>query len=298
MEEPKLIIEEEKPLRELYFQLSQNKGALIGLYIIIFALIIAIIGPLIAPWDPYAAPRDMDLNLSLSPAWADGGQFRFFLGTDDIGRDVLSRLLYGTRISIGVAFLVVLFSTVTGTFIGLISGYVGKKLDIVVMRFVDIIMAMPSILLALVIVAVLGRTLTNTAIAVSLVGLPRFIRIARAAVMTEKNKQYVTASKSFGASHFRILFVNILPNCAAPLTVQATLAFSDGILDIAALGFLGLGVQGTTPEWGKMLADAREHMEAAPWMVTLPGLCILIVVLGFNLLGDGLRDALDPRLKK
>ena len=166
------------------------------------------------------------------------------------------------------------------------------------MRFIDIVMAFPSILLAITVVSVMGPGISNAIIAVAIVAVPSFTRIVRASVMAERNKQYVMASRTFGASNLRIMFFEILPNCLAPLIVQATLGFSDGILNAAALGFLGLGAQPPTPEWGTMLADARPFIESSPWMVTLPGLCILFSVLGFNLFGDGLRDALDPRLKK
>jgi ABC-type dipeptide/oligopeptide/nickel transport system permease subunit len=215
-----------------------------------------------------------------------------------VGRDLLSRLIGGARISLGIGFLVVLLSASIGTFLGLLAGYFGGKLDQVIMRLVDIRMALPSMLLAIVVVAILGPGLANTIIAVSTASLPSFIRLVRASVLAEKSKPYVTASQTFGASHMRQMFINILPNCMAPLIVQASLGFSDGILDAAALGFLGLGAQPPTPEWGTMLADSRAFIESNPWLVTLPGLCILLIVLGFNLFGDGLRDALDPRLKK
>jgi peptide/nickel transport system permease protein/dipeptide transport system permease protein len=166
------------------------------------------------------------------------------------------------------------------------------------MRLTDLIMSLPSILFAIVIVAVLGPGITNAIIAVAVVAVPNFIRIIRAQVMVEKNRQYVFAAKLFGAGNFRVMFVEILPNCMAPLIVQASLGFSDGILNCAALGFLGLGAQAPMSEWGTMLSDARSFIESSPWMVTLPGVCILVTVLSFNLLGDGLRDALDPRLKK
>jgi len=196
-----------------------------------------------------------------------------------------------------IGFFVVLVSMTIGTFLGLISGYFEGKVDKLIMGVVDIIMSFPSILLAIIVVAVLGPGITNAILAVSVVSIPSFTRIVRSSVLVEKNKDYVQAAISFGAKDFRILFKEILPNCMAPLIVQATLCFSDGILNTAALGFLGLGAQPPLPEWGIMLSDARAYIESAPWMVTLPGLCILALVLGFNLFGDGLRDALDPKLK-
>jgi peptide/nickel transport system permease protein/dipeptide transport system permease protein len=215
-----------------------------------------------------------------------------------LGRDILSRLLYGSRISLSVGLSVVVLSLISGTLLGVVAGFYGGFLDRIIMRLTDLIMSLPSILFAIVIVAVLGPGIMNAIIAVSIVAVPNFIRIIRAQVMVEKNRQYVYAAKLFGASNFRIMFVEILPNCMAPLIVQASLGFSDGILNCAALGFLGLGAQAPMPEWGTMLSDARSFIESSPLMVTLPGLCILVIVLSFNLLGDGLRDALDPRLKK
>ena len=283
------------PLREFWYFFRQNRGAVIGLGVILVFVLLAALAPWIAPHDP---TQIFPEALRLPPIWKPGGSARFLLGSDDVGRDFLSRLLFGTRISLGIGFLVVLFSATLGTVLGLLAGYHGGRLDQLIMRLVDIRMALPSILMAIVVVSVLGPSLLNTILAVSTVALPNFIRLVRASVVAEKGKQYVIASRSFGASAFRQMFINILPNCMAPLIVQATLGFSDGILDAAALGFLGLGAQPPTPEWGTMLADARPFIESAPWMVTLPGLCILVVVLGFNILGDGLRDALDPRLKK
>lgn len=280
---------------ELYYELKKNRGAMIGIYIIVISLIIAFSAPLIAPHNPTEVFPEA---LRLPPSFIDGGKPGFFFGTDDIGRDLLSRLIYGSRISLSVGFSVVVLSLITGTLLGVISGFYGGMIDRVIMRLTDLIMSLPSILFAIVIVAVLGPGITNAIVAVSVVAVPNFIRIIRAQVMVEKNRQYVSAAKLFGAGNFRIMFREILPNCMAPLIVQASLGFSDGILNVAALGFLGLGAQAPMSEWGTMLSDARSYIESSPWMVTLPGLCILLTVLSFNLLGDGLRDALDPRLKK
>ncbi|OUR96671.1 diguanylate cyclase [Halobacteriovorax marinus] len=291
------VIEEkmEHPLVEFWGQFSQNKGAVFGLAIIVLFSFLALFAPLIAPFDP----TNIDpTNLRVPPIFSSGGAPQYFFGTDDVGRDILSRLIYGAQISMLIGFFVVVISASIGTFLGLVSGYYGGKVDRLVMRFIDILMAFPSILLAIVVVSVMGPGISNAVIAVAIVAIPGFTRIVRASVMAEKKKQYVMASKTFGAGSFRIMFSEILPNCMAPLIVQGTLGFSDGILNAAALGFLGLGAQAPTPEWGIMLADARPFIESSPWMVTLPGLCILLVVLGFNLFGDGLRDALDPRLKR
>ncbi len=281
--------------KELFFELKKNKGSLIGIILIILATLIALMAPVLAPHDPTAVYTDA---LRLPPSFVEGGNSLFPLGTDDLGRDLLSRLIYGSRISLSVGFMVVILSLIAGTILGVFAGYYGGFVDKTIMRITDLIMSLPSILFAIVIVAVLGPGISNAIVAVSVVAIPNFVRIIRAQVMVEKNRQYVSAAKLYGAGHFRLMFIEILPNCLAPLIVQATLGFSDGILNCAALGFLGLGAQAPMAEWGTMLSDARSFIESSPWMVTLPGLCILIVVLSFNLLGDGLRDALDPRLKK
>lgn len=279
--------------RDLWKDIRKNKGALTGFLFILFFLILGILAPWIAPYSPEEV---IDGALRLPPN-SYFQNYYFFFGTDDIGRDLLSRLLHGSRVSLMVGFSVVLISASTGTILGLLSGYFGGWTDRLISRAMDFIMALPSVLFAIVIVAVLGPGLVNAVVAVSIVALPNFTRLIRAQVMAEKNKQYVQAARLYGASHLRILFKEILPNCVAPLIVQGSLGFSDGVLNCAALGFLGLGAQAPTPEWGTMLSDARSFLESNPWMVNLPGLCILIVVLSFNLLGDGLRDALDPRLK-
>lgn len=282
-------------LSDLFFELKKNKGALAGIIVIFFATLIALLAPFIAPHDPTTIYAEF---LRLPPRFVAGGNPQFFLGTDDLGRDLLSRLIFGSRISLSVGFMVVVLSLISGTFLGVIAGFYGGFIDKSIMRLTDLIMSLPSILFAIVIVAILGPGITNAIVAVSIVAVPNFIRIIRAQVMVEKSKQYVSAARLFGASSLRLMFLEILPNCTAPLIVQASLGFSDGILNAAALGFLGLGAQAPMSEWGTMLSDARSFIESSPWMVTLPGLCILVVVLSFNLLGDGLRDALDPRLKK
>ena len=282
------------PLKEFWHFFSQNRGAVIGLVLILIFTLIALLADFISPHDPTQLFTD---HLRVAPIWVDGN-WQFILGTDDLGRDVLSRLIHGARISLSVGFLVVCFSATTGATLGLIAGYSSGFLDQVIMRFTDILMAWPSVLLAIIVASLLGPSLFNAIVAVSVVAIPSFIRVARASVLTERNKQYVIAVKSFGSSHFRVLILNILPNCIAPLIVQAALSFSDGILNVAALGFLGFGAQPPVAEWGTMLSDARSFIQTSPYLVTLPGLCILIVVLAFNLLGDGLRDSFDPKLKR
>lgn len=282
-------------MKEFLYYFKQNRGAVGGAALIILFALVAFLAPLIAPHNPTEVFSELNL---VPPFWHSTAVKGHLLGTDDIGRDLFSRLVYGARVSLGVGALVVVFSTVFGAAIGLFAGYVGGWVDKIIMRLMDILMALPSILLAVVVVSVLGPSLFNAIVAVSIVSLPNFVRIVRAQVLQEKQKTYVMALRSFGASPMRIALGNIFPNCLAPLIVQATLGFSDGILNAAALGFLGLGAQPPTPEWGTMLADSRQFIESAPYLVTLPGVCILVVVLSFNLFGDGLRDALDPRLKR
>ncbi len=271
----------------------QNKAAFLGFIILLGFILVALLAPLLSPYPP---DQIFHGNYNLPPVWA-GGVSEHLMGTDDIGRDVYSRLIFGSRISLIAGFLVVLLSMFVGVSLGLIAGFMGSWVDQVIMRFVDILMTLPSILLAIVIVAILGPNLQNGIIAVSIVYLPNYIRVVRGAVMAEKKKSYIEACQCFGAGPWRQLVLNILPNCMAPIIVLASLGFSEGILNVAALGFLGLGAQPPTPEWGVMLADAKSFIETSPWLVSLPGLCILIVVLSFNMLGDGLRDALDPKLK-
>ena len=282
-------------LAEFWFYFSENKGAVVGLVVFAIVVLVALTAPLIAPHSAILQNRDA---LLLPPAWQDGGQWRYFLGTDAVGRDVLSRIIYGSQYSLFIGVVVVIVAVSAGISIGLIAGYVGGWVDTVIMRVMDIILAFPSLLLALVLVAVLGPGLTNAMIAIALVLQPHFVRLTRASVMAEKQREYVTAARVVGASPIRLMVVTILPNCLGPLIVQATLSFSNAILDAAALGFLGMGAQPPTPEWGTMLAEAREFILRAWWVVTFPGLAILVTVLAINLIGDGLRDALDPKMKR
>lgn len=283
------------PIKEFWYYFIENKGAVAGLFYIIFIVILALGANFIAPHDPLEQYRDAILQ---PPAWLEGGSWTYPLGTDDVGRDILSRLIYGARLSLFVGCLVVTLSLVIGILIGITSGYIGGYFETLVMRLMDIMLAMPSILLAMAIVTILGPSLKNAILAIAIVVLPHYVRLTRASVLGEKPKDYVTASRVCGAGPLRLMFFSILPNCMAPLIVQATLGFSTAILDAAALGFLGLGAQPPTPEWGAMLANALQFIQRAWWVVTFPGLAILLTVLAFNLAGDGLRDALDPKLKR
>jgi dipeptide transport system permease protein len=283
------------PLRELWDDFSNNKGAVAGLAIVLLVLLMATFAPLIAPY----SPNETDASVFLTPpAWAAAGSSAHWLGTDAIGRDILSRLIHGARLSLAIGLAVVALSVVVGTVLGLTAGYFRGIFEIAVMRLMDIILTLPSLLLAIVIVAILGPGLMNAMLAVAIVVLPHYVRITRAAVISEMSRDYVTAARMNGAGHLRLMFNEVLPNCMAPLIVQTSLGISAAILDAAALGFLGLGAQPPSPEWGTMLADAREFVLRAWWVVTFPGLAILITVLAFNLLGDGLRDAFDPKLKR
>ncbi|HVY21353.1 MAG TPA: ABC transporter permease subunit [Bauldia sp.] len=282
-------------IRETWGYFSESRGAVVGLVVFALLVLMAIFAPLIAPYDPTQQYRDAFLR---PPFWQEGGSWQFILGTDAIGRDMLSRIIFGARTSLLIGAVVVTLAMTSGVVLGLIAGYARGVVDTTIMRVMDLILAFPSLLLALVLVAIIGPGLFNAMLAVALVIQPHFARLARASVMAEKRKEYVTAARVGGAGHFRLMFVTILPNCLAPLIVQATLSFSNAILEAAALGFLGLGAQPPTPEWGTMLADAREFILTAWWVVTLPGIAILVTVLSINLVGDGLRDALDPKMKR
>ncbi|CAH2397745.1 ABC transporter permease subunit [Mesorhizobium ventifaucium] len=285
----------QRAFTEFWHYYSMNTGAVIGLVVFTALVLVAIFAPLVAPHSPDEQFRDA---LLAPPAWQEGGKSMFLLGTDAVGRDMLSRLIFGARFSLFIGLVVVVFSLTSGIVLGVLAGYFRGWVDTLIMRVMDVILAFPSLLLALVLVAILGPGLFNAMLAIALVLQPHFARLTRAAVMAEKNREYVISAKVAGASHLRLMLKTILPNCMAPLIVQATLSFSNAILEAAALGFLGVGAQPPTPEWGTMLATAREFILRAPWVVTFPGLAILITVLAINLIGDGLRDAFDPKLKR
>ena len=282
-------------LREFWHYFSVNKGAVIGLWVFLITVLIAIFAPLLAP---HSAEQVFAKSILVPPIWQEGGSSAFILGTDAVGRDMLSRLIHGARFSLAIGLVVVTIAMISGVTLGVIAGYFRGPVDAVIMRVMDIILAFPSLLLALVLVSILGKGLFNAMLAIALVLQPHFARLARAAVMSEKTREYVTSAKVAGAGHLRLMLVTILPNCLGPLIVQATLSFSNAILEAAALGFLGLGAQPPTPEWGTMLSGARDLITRAWWVVTMPGLAILVTVLVINLVGDGLRDALDPKLKR
>jgi peptide/nickel transport system permease protein len=285
------VIAEEKavgPWKEAWRTFKKNKSAMVGLGIVIFFILLAIIGPLLAP----QGRNEINLTFRLQSPSSD-----FWFGTDDLGRDVLSRILHGARLSLTVGLSAVLMSVVVGTFLGVIAGFYGKWVDTIISRIFDILLAFPSILLAIAIVSVLGPSLQNALIAIAIINIPNFGRLVRSRVLTIKEEEYIHAAKAIGMKNSRILWRHILPNSITPIIVQGTLAIATAIIEAAALGFLGLGAEQGVPEWGKMLADSRMFLLNAPWAMIFPGLAIMLTVIGFNLLGDGLRDALDPKSK-
>jgi dipeptide transport system permease protein len=281
-------------MKEFWSNFSRNKGAVAAGAVVLALILTAIFAPLIVPHDPIQQYRSA---VQAPPAWLDGGHWTFILGTDEAGRDILSRLMYGARLSLWIGCVSVFLALIPGVVLGLIAAFFHWA-DTPIMRLMDVLLALPSLLLAVAVVAIIGPGLLNTMFAIAIVALPGYVRLARGSAMGELQKEYVTASRVAGAGTLRLMFSQVLPNCAAPLIVQATLGFSSAILDAAALGFLGLGVQPPVAEWGTMLASARDYIDSAWWIVTMPGLAILISVLAINLLGDGLRDALDPKLKR
>jgi dipeptide transport system permease protein len=283
------------PLFAFWRSFRENRGAVLGLAVVCAVVVIALFANFLAPYSPIEQYRGFT---RLPPIWAEGGNWSFPLGTDPLGRDMLSRILYGSRISLFIGLSVMFVSAVLGVLLGLLSAFWGGIVDVIIIRVMDLILAIPSLVLAILIIAVIGPNLTNTIVAVTVVGLPFYVRLVRASAISELTKDYVTAAKVAGVGPLRLMLSTVLPNCLAPLIVQAALGISDAILAAAGLGFLGLGAQPPTPEWGSMLADSRDLITSNPWVMAMPGIAILITVLAINLMGDGLRDALDPRLKK
>lgn len=267
----------------------RNKLAVLGLVIILFFAAVALLAPLITHYD---YKEQVLLDRLQAPSTAH------WFGTDDLGRDLFTRIVYGTRISLWVGIVSVLGSMAAGTLLGILAGFYGRWIDIVISRFFDILLSFPNILLAIAVVSVLGPSLQNALLAIAIVNVPMFGRLVRAKVLSLRTEEYVTAAKALGMKDTRILFSHILPNSLGPIIVQGTLGIATAIIECAALGFLGMGAQPPEPEWGKMLSDSRQFIQNAPWTVLFPGLSIMLTVLGFNLIGDGLRDVLDPRMKQ
>ncbi|WP_427108771.1 nickel transporter permease [Lysinibacillus xylanilyticus] len=276
------------PWREGWRSFKKSKISLVGAGIVLFFIILAIVGPMIAPEGINEQNLSQRLLAPSSEHW---------FGTDDFGRDIFSRVIHGASISLKVGIFSVILSVIVGSFLGIIAGYYGRWVDTIISRIFDILLAFPSILLAIAVVAVLGPSLQNALIAIAIINVPNFGRLIRSKVLSVKEEEYIVSAKAIGMRDSRILFSHILPNSMTPIIVQGTLAIATAIIEAAALGFLGLGAQAPAPEWGKMLADSRIYLLKAPWTMIFPGLAIMLTVLGFNLMGDGLRDALDPKMK-
>jgi peptide/nickel transport system permease protein len=279
-------VPEVKPWQRALRRLAKRRGAMVGLAVVVFFIAVAVLAPLIAPYDPTATSWSAVRKAPSLAHW---------FGTDEIGRDVLSRVIYGARASLLAGVFSVCISLVCGVPIGLVSGYVGGFLDGLLMRITDALLACPFLILAIALAAFLGPSLTNAMIAIGISAMPAFIRLTRAQVLNAKVEDYVEAARAVGNPHRRIVLRHILPNILAPIMVQATLAIAQAIIAEASLSFLGLGQQPPAPSWGSMLNTAKNFLSQAPWMAMWPGAAIFCVVLAFNLFGDGLRDALDPR---
>ena len=282
-------------LREFTTAFASNRGALLAFIVFAAVVLGAVFAPWLAPHDPVQQYRD---HMLTPPMWQAGGLAMFPLGSDELGRCVLSRLLFGARVSLLIGLASVLLALLPGVLLGLVAAFYGRWVSPLIMRLMDILLALPGLLLAICVITILGPGLVNTVIAIAVGALPGYVRLVRGSALAEMGRDYVTASRVAGAGTWRLMFNTVLPNCMAPLIVNATLSFSSAILETAALGFLGLGVQPPLPEWGSMLSAARDYIERAPWVVTMPGLTILFTVLALNLMGDGLRDALDPKLRQ
>ncbi len=277
------------PWWEVWRRLRRNKAALVGMSVVVLLVVVAVLAPVLAPYDPNQTNMTQRLK---------GPSSAHPLGTDNFGRDMLSRIIYGSRISLYVGFVAVGIGAVFGGILGAIGGYYGGRLDNFIMRCMDVLLAIPQIILAIAIVGALGTSLLNLMIAVGISQLPRYARVVRASALTVRGQEFVEAAKAVGASDARIIVENILPNCMAPIIVQSTLGVAQAILSAAALSFLGLGIQPPTAEWGSMLSSGRQFLRQAPYLTFFPGLAISIVVLALNIFGDGLRDSLDPKLRQ
>jgi peptide/nickel transport system permease protein len=290
-------------LEEFWLRFRKNKLAVAGLVVVLFYVLMAIFADFLYPYDfitenqisnAFAGPgQTMDVD------WHDGQvPHLYLLGADNFGRDILGRIVHGARVSMIIGFTTVAFAIVVGGSLGAIAGYYGGAIETVIMRGADILLAIPNILFALAIVAALGPSFQNLLLAISVTSIPAYVRLVQASVLAIKDQEFIEAARALGASDFRIITFHILPNCMAPVIVQATLGIAQAILSATSLSFLGLGIQPPSPEWGNMLSEARSYITSAPHTLIFPGLAIMTVILAYNLIGDGLRDALDPKLKR
>lgn len=282
-------VDKSSPLLEAWRRLKMNRAAICGLAVIVVLVTSALLAPWVAPYDP----SKMDVRARLQ-----GPSLKHVLGTDNFGRDIFSRIVYASRISLVIGFVAVGIGAVFGGITGAVSGYFGRGLDSLLMRVMDVLLSIPQIILAIAIVGAMGASLLNLMIAVGISVLPRYARLVRASAMSLRDLEFIEAARAAGASDLRIILQNIIPNCMAPLIVLSTLGVAQAILSAATLSFLGLGIQPPTPEWGSMLSDGRQFLRNAPHITIFPGLAIVIVVMALNMLGDGLRDALDPKLRR
>jgi peptide/nickel transport system permease protein len=276
-------------LREVFAAATANRGARVGLILVVALVVGAIFAPAIAPY----SPDEMGAGMSLLPPDAS-----YWFGTDEFGRDIFSRVVFGTRLTIQVGVIAVGISLTVGTLTGLVAGYARGWTERILMRAIDVLFSFTETLIALAAVAVLGPSLTNAMIAVGIAAIPFYARVAYSVTLVERNRAYFDAANVAGAGHLRLIFVHLLPNIIPPLIVVASLGVSSAVLAAAGLSFLGLGAQPPSPEWGAMLSAGRDYFNQAPWIMIYPGLAIMVAVLAFNLLGDGIREALDPRQRK
>lgn len=276
-------------LKDMWIRMRRNKLAMVGLVIIIILLLVAIFADVIAPYS--FSEQVLSDNFQTPNA-------KHLFGTDNLGRDIFSRIVYGSRISLKVGFISVGIAATFGILIGAATGYYGGKIDNILMRFIDILQSIPDILLAIAILAALGPGLANLMVAVGIASIPGYARIVRSSVLSIRDMEFIEAARANGSSDFRIIFKHIIPNCLAPIIVQATLGVAYAIINAAGLSFIGLGLEPPTPEWGAMLSDGRSFIRDYPHMTVFPGLAIMITIFALNVLGDGLRDAMDPKLKR
>ncbi len=276
-------------IRYTIYQISRKPLMVFGFSIVLLLVIVAIAAPYIVPYDPIAIDLDNRLMPPSSQHW---------FGTDEVGRDILSRIIMGSRISIQIGVFVIVTAATIGSLVGAASGFIGRKVDTVIMRVMDIILAFPSLVLAMALAAALGPSLLNSMLAIAFVKIPVYARLARGQALSLKEREYVEASRSFGGPNSWIIWKHILPNSLSPIIVQTTMGMGEAIILAASLSFIGLGAQPPVPEWGAMISVGRKYLIEQWWYVTFPGLAIMVVVLGFNIFGDGLRDILDPRLRR